>query len=475
MKNFKVRILSILFIYILSLFYTSIAFADSVVTIWNNVQLDAIRHATISGPTIASRALAIVNTCMYDAWAAYDPHAVGTRPNGPTKQIGGTQADKEKAISFAAYQCLLDLYPEQKIRFDTAMATLNYDPNDRTIPASVGMTAAASVIAFRHHDGSNQLGDLHPGAYSDYTNYQPVNTPDQLNDPNRWQPLRFSNGTVPQFVTPHWGRVTPFALTAHDQYLPPAPYLFPHGIYTQQANDLITISANLTDHDKMVAEFWAEETPGKLSPPGHLNVFAQMISHRDRFGVDDDIKLFFILNNALFDAGISVWDTKRFYDYIRPISAIRFLKKDILISAWGGPCQGTKLINGKDWIPYTPEILLTPPFPEYVSGHATFGATAAEVFKRYTHSDKFNAMAFIPAGSSVIEGSAICPASPVPAKDIVLTWKTFSALAEEDELSRLFMGVHFKDAAKQGIKIGRKIASQALGKAETFFNGSAMP
>jgi hypothetical protein len=67
----------------------------------------------------------------------------------------------------------------------------------------------------RHHDGSNQLGDLHAGAYTDYTNYRAVNTLDQIVDPNRWQPLRFSNGAggfvAPGFMAPQWGNVRPFA------------------------------------------------------------------------------------------------------------------------------------------------------------------------------------------------------------------------------------------------------------------------
>src|SRR2546428_5438604 len=80
--------------------------------------------------------------------------------------------------------------------FNDARGSPGYDPAkgspDVEPPAGVGNVAAAAVIAFRHVDGANQLGDLHPGAYSDYTGYVPVNDPDHINDPNRWQPLRFS-------------------------------------------------------------------------------------------------------------------------------------------------------------------------------------------------------------------------------------------------------------------------------------------
>src|SRR4029453_16168727 len=89
-------------------------------------------------------------------------------------------------------------------------------------PPGVGNQAAAAVLAFRATDGSNQAG-----GYADTTGYVPVNTPDQVNDPFRWQPLRHpttSGATVVQkYLTPHWQEVTPFALTSPNQFLPPGP------------------------------------------------------------------------------------------------------------------------------------------------------------------------------------------------------------------------------------------------------------
>ena len=77
---------------------------------------------------------------------------------------------------------------------------------------------------FRHADGSNQLGNLAPGAYADYTGYVPVNTPDDVIDILRWQPLRLTNTagvtTVQKFLTPQWGRVKPFALASGSVFRP---------------------------------------------------------------------------------------------------------------------------------------------------------------------------------------------------------------------------------------------------------------
>jgi uncharacterized protein DUF6851 len=87
----------------------------------------------------------------------------------------------------------------------------------------MGSLAATSVLRIRHHDGSNQLGNLHPGAYSDYTGYVPINDPDHIANPDHWQPLLVPDGHggyfVQKFSTPQWGRVKPFALDELKQHL----------------------------------------------------------------------------------------------------------------------------------------------------------------------------------------------------------------------------------------------------------------
>ena len=168
---------------------------DNVVLQWNDALLQTVRTIPF---LITARALAILHTSMYDAWAAYDPIAVGTRFGGDLRRPVSehTDANKAQAISFAAYRALVDLFPTQKtVLFDPLMERLGYDPSDTTMdtstPTGIGNVTAGAVLAFRHTDGANQLGDLNPGAYSEYPPlYAPVNSPDDLDDPNRWQPLR---------------------------------------------------------------------------------------------------------------------------------------------------------------------------------------------------------------------------------------------------------------------------------------------
>src|SRR6266581_133233 len=186
---------------------------DNVVLQWNEATLDAIRN-TKSAPPIAARAFAITHTAMFDAWAAYDPVAKGTRLGSSLRrpEVERTAANKEKALSFAAYRVLVDLFSTQTAVFGALMSSLGYDPSDisadTSSPSGIGNICAQALLNYRHTDGSNQLGDLHPGAYSDYTGYTPVNTADQIVDPNRWQPLRVSDGkggfVIQNYIGPHW-------------------------------------------------------------------------------------------------------------------------------------------------------------------------------------------------------------------------------------------------------------------------------
>src|SRR5437660_2350853 len=363
---------------------------NNVVLRWNEATLDAIRNMK-SGPPIAARAFAITHTAMFDAWAAYDPVAKGTRLGSSLRrpEVERTAANKEEAMSFAAYRVLVDLFPTQTTVFDALMSSLGYDPSDTSVdtssPSGIGNVCAQALLNYRHADGSNQLGDLHPGAYSDYTGYVPVNTVDTLNDPNKWQPL-LVNGVPQTWLLPQWGVVEPFPLTSGSQFrefiLAYGPAQYPHGSYRKQAIEVLHLSARLNDTAKVIAEYWADG-PGSATPPGHWNIFAQEVSRRDGHAIDDDVKMFFILANALMDSAIAVWDCKRAADSIRPVSAIRFLFGSKPIRAWAGPGMGTKLIDGEEFKSY----IATPPFASYISGHSTFSASAAEVLQRFTGSD----------------------------------------------------------------------------------------
>jgi hypothetical protein len=448
--------------------------ADNVVLQWDNALLAAIRVAP-PGPTVVARSIAILHTAMFDAWSAYDTAALPTveRRGWRRPLEERTEANKVQAINYASYRAAFDLFPSDKAIFDTLMAQLGGDATNTTTdpatPAGVGNAAAAALLAVRHHDGSNQLGDLHGGAYSDYTGYQSVNDPTTLSDPNRWQPLPVTNAqgqvAIQVYTTPQWGLVTPFALPSGSALRPMAPVRYPSAEYEKQAADLVALSAGLTDFQKVTAEYFADG-PNSEFPPGHWALFAQAVSRRDGHSLDDDVKMFFALGNAVLDAGICAWDAKRAYDYVRPISAIHFLYAGKTIQAWV-PFSGTQSIPGELWRPYQVATVVTPPFPEFFSGHSVFSAAGAEVLKSFTGSDVFGYQVTIAKGASTGEPGL------VPAADLTLSFPTFSDAANAAGMSRRWGGIHFEAGDLTGRALGRVVGAMVWAKAKTYMDGTA--
>jgi len=445
---------------------------------------------------MVARALMIVHECIYDAWAAYDKRAVGTQLGGTLRQRRSqrTLVNKNKAISFAAYRAAVDVFPwDEGNVFTPLMVSLGYDPSDTstdtTTPDGVGNVACAAVLDFRHDDGSNQLGNLTPSGvpYADYTGYVPVNEPTSVPlgspqllsidmgltgvaDPNHWQPVTFCNGKTPGFVGAQWYRVTPFAMTSDDEFRPfisrfgPAQY--GSATYIHQAQQLINLSANLTDEQKMIAEYWADGPRTEL-PPGHWDLFGQFVSARDKHTVDDDAKMFFVLTGAIHDAGIAAWDAKRAFDSVRPVTAIPYLFHGQQIQSWGGPGVGTVRMDGSMWIPYQPCSFWTPPFPEYISGHSTFSAAGATVLALWTGSENFGDSVTFLSGSSVVEPGV------TPHETVTLSWATFHNAANQAGISRRYGGIHFELGDLVGRATGRLVGTHAWKKALTYFRGRA--
>ena len=466
---------------------------DSVVLLWNEAFLQGVRESKL-GPPMVARALAIAHTCIYDAWAAYDHKAVGTRLGGGLRQPPHerTLANRKQAISFAAYRAAVDLFPgSTSTVFDPLMRNLGFDGADlstnRTTATGVGNTAALAVLDFRHGDGANQLGNVLGGRsgvpYADYTGYLPVNDamdirvsfdPTTVHDANLWQPLRYVDGggnvVTPAFVGAHWQHVTTFAITPGSQRSTSGPARFGSAAYIAQARDLLDISAGLTDEQKMIAEYWADGPHSEL-PPGHWDLFAQFVSRRDHHGdrsqgVARDVKLFFALTNAIADAGCCAWDNKRAFNSVRPITAIRTLFRGQSVRAWAGPYQGTRMIDGAAWFPYQPTTFPTPPFPEYSSGHSNFSAAGAEILKLFTGSDRFGGSTLFRAGSSRIEPGA------VPSNDMALYWPTFSHAANQAGLSRRYGGIHFEQGDLDARATGRIAARIVFAKARQYWEGA---
>jgi hypothetical protein len=510
------------------------AYQPSVALLWNEVMLAAIRNGP-PRPTVTARNLLIVHQAMYDAWSLYDPRALPSVLSANLRRPEAEHTDEYKAaaVSAAAYHTLLAVYPDYETKsgaYSRLLQALGYAPVDLpdTSPAGVGLLAAQAVLADRVDDGSNAENNFADVASETYPAlYAPINSGD-LNaengvlgvsfDPNRWEPLWVPTGVAKNdlgypivdaanpasykeqvYLTPHWGAVRPFALSDGAQFRPPAPpkqgsdapYVDGLGramtndaAYNMQVDEILHISANLTDRQKVIAEYWADG-PRSETPPGHWNALAHGIAERDHHTLDQDVKLFLALNGALFDAGIAAWDAKRAYDCVRPVSAIRYRYKGQMVEAWAGPNLGTQWISGETWLPYQDPTFVTPPFAEYVSGHSTFSAAAATVLTEFTGSNRFYdgktilyhedfnrdgipdllGQHVVAAGANMFESS--------PASVVVLQWETFQEAANEAGASRRYGGIHFQDGDLRGREMGRNIGVLAFDVAQGLWTGES--
>lgn len=496
---------------------------QTVSAVWD-VAVQAAVIATGPGPTIASRAYAMMHTAMYDAWSAYDSVAISTNLGDDLQRPDSenTEANKTKAMSFAAYRVLDDLFSTQTEIFENVMEQFGFDPTDTstdtTTATGIGNRMASELLTVRHADGSNQLGDAATGtagvAYSDTTGYTPINPTGDPIDIQRWTPEFVPVDAVPgeenaiqRFLTPQWGTVAAFGFEDANDFLPeaPQPFLLVDGTtdldaqtitladgtvlnidksligtvinpeFISQAKEVVEFSANLTDEEKIIAEFW-EDGGGTSFPPGTTMTFGQFVSARDNHSTDEDAKLFFALGNAVFDAGVATWNAKVVYDYVRPVRAIRELGElgligefdadlgGFAIDAWV-PNNGTQTILATDFLTYQlPGGNVSPPFAEYTSGHSAFSASGATVLQLFTGSDEFGGSVTFSAGSAVFEDAT-------PLEDVTLSWDTFSAAADEAGLSRLYGGIHFTEGDVNGRTLGEDVGDAAYEQALFYING----
>lgn len=414
-------------------------------------------------PTVTSRFLGLIWTAVFDAWTRYDEKAtplylknVERRPSAER-----TLKNKEISISYAAYRAMMEYFFSDSILLKKAMIEFGFDPNntslDPTTAIGIGNLAAQSVINSRLHDGANQTGTVQGSdgkPYSDYTGYQPINTADSLSDLKRWQPKYFSDGNggkfAPGCLTPHWNKVKPLLLDSADQFRPVPPPAIGSPQLIKDIKQVVDMQANLTNEQKALVEFM-RDGPKSVQQAGHWFMFAQNVSLRDNHTLDQDVKMYFLVEAAAMDAFIACWDAKMFYDYARPYSLVHDYYKDQVIKLWGGPEKGMIQVSGTEWRPYSPETFLCPPFPSYVSGHSTVSGACAETLRLFTGSDFF--------GEKVkrVPGEFTEPDNI--GDTVVLYMPTFSETADMAGISRVLGGYHIQADNIEGLRLGRNVAA----------------
>lgn len=432
--------------------------------VFGPVSGDPVREAIMpSDATLIIRFSNLVAHSWFDAIAPYHPTAVGIHGDLGRRPASERATNKHRniALMYATYRMYEALLPQYSTLWRTAMASVALDPDDaqentRT-PVGIGNLAARNVLRSRLHDGMNQLGDhggreYHRQPFADYTGYRPVNTAYKLHDPSRWQPAVVTKGNgifqVQQFVTPQLQKVRPYSYADPREFRGPKPTASDHRnrrAYRRQADDILAMSASLTDEQKMKCEMFDDKFTSLGAAVGSASGNAAL-------DLDGWVHLHAVADTATFDASIAAWYNKNVYDTVRPATAIRHLYGKQPVTAWGGPGKGTVRIPADQWRSY----LNTPDHPEYPSGSTALCAAEAQSVRRFLGTDEVTIRIPRSKGSSVVEPQV------TPHEDMALSWSSWTDWTRDCGLSRFWGGVHFMPAIEASWDMGRRIGDRAF-------------
>lgn len=415
----------------------------------------------------------LVTNAWFDAVAPYHPTAVGVYSDLGRRPASesATNANLNIAMFYASYRVLQSLSPHNNQLWRQMLLDVGLDPDnnstDLTTAIGIGNAAGNAVVAARENDGMNQLGNeggcqYNCQPYADYTGYRPRNTAYLLRFPSRWQPDVVTTGAgifeVQQFVTPQLRLTEPYSYDDPLDFKAPFPVAsvaWNSQAYKAQADEVLSVSASLTDEQKMMAELF----DNKINSLGFSALHAYF---SQGLTLMEFVQLDFLTNVAAFDSAIAIWSEKERFDAVRPFSAIEHLYEDNPVTAWGGPGQGTvNDMPASQWRSY----LQTANHPEYPSASASFCAAHAQAARRFLGSDNLGWQIPVAQGESRIEPGVS------PSTNIVLDFPTWTDFAEDCGLSRLWGGVHFYASIPAGQEIGHEIGDLAFEFVDNLING----
>lgn len=421
--------------------------------------------------TLVLRYTALLSNAWFDAVAPYHPTQLGVYSKITNRRTDGSNHDKNVSVLYATHKVLSSLAPQRQSQWDAMLSDLGLDPKDTSTnlntPIGVGNYAGNAIVAARINDGMNQLGDeggvkYNRLPYRDYTGYKPVNTYYMLKKPGRWQPAPGTNGfgkfNVQQFVTPQMANTRAYSFKNPAKFKIPAPWKSdPNNFsaYKAQVDEVLSISANLTDEQKLIAEFFDYKTRSL----GASEIF---IANKMNLPYIEKIQVLFLSNMTEFDTAIAVWKQKLVWDAVRPWSAIKHVYGNQKITAWGGPGKGTvNDIPASQWTSYLPVA----DHAEYPSGSAAFCAAHHYINNQFFKSDSLGMTVTIPAGGSTYEKGI------TPKVETKLTFSTWTDFKEKCGNSRLYGGVHFPDSITAGYSVGERVAEKSYKLIEDLIAG----
>ncbi len=383
---------------------------------WYRMILELVRHTPTYSPPVASRSFAYTALIAYEATASGSDRLqtlsgqVAALPPPPARQEGQTY--DEDAILNAALARAVDVYfantgptgQRAKAALTRQLDELVAEGVDAaTLERSTayGIALAEAIIAASADDGGAVVENL--GFPVSYT---------LGGEPQDWVPtslIRLQQAPL----LPLWGQNRPLVLTDPDACaLPPPPTYSedPASAFYAEAMEVYQVSQTLTDEQKLIARFWSDDPMLSPTPPGHWVAIIFQIADRDALPVEEQVDALVRLGLAVSDGFIVNWRDKFRHDLLRPVTYIR------------------RVIDPK-WEP----LLITPPFPEYPSGHSTQSGAVAQVLTQVF-------------GTPFAFTDSTHEADGLPPRDFPDFWTA----AREAGISRLYGGIHFRAAIDLG-------------------------
>ena len=439
---------------------------------WNEVAINAsgLDHTPVAvgeirtfgeqlGPTRASRAMAIVHIAIFEAVNAID--------GGCQSYIGLGAArpntSMECAIAQTACDTLDALFPSQKLTFDQQLANdLAQIPNSppKADGISLGHRAASTILALRANDGSQQAEPR--------VGIQFITS----NDPGKWRQDPISRH--PLALGAYWGSVQPFVLQSSNQFRAPIPPALNSAEYAAAYNEAKSIGGDgivtpttRTAEETQIGIFWAYDgTPSLCAPPRLYNQITMHIA--DQMGTSSNpaelARLLALTNVAMADACIAIWESKYYYQYWRPVTAIREADAgtgptglgdgnpatigDPNFSPLGAPASN---LNGPNF---------TPPFPSYPSGHGGFGGALFETLRKFYGTDQI-AFTFVSDEFNGVTRDNSGSVRPL----VTRSFSSLSKAEEENGQSRIYLGIHWVFDKTEAIAQGRRVADYVFANA----------
>jgi hypothetical protein len=402
-RKYAVRVISAAALFLVG----TVAVHADTVTDWNEIAEATVLEAT-PDPFLQTRSTAIAQVAVFEAVNAivgdYEPYlGTVTAPPGASPQA---------ATIAAAHRALATLHPDQAAELDVRRAEALAEIPDgpcKQAGIAVGEAAAMAVLAAREDDGS-----------VDDTPYVPGTQPGQ------YRPTPPDH--TPAF-RPGLGSVTPFAIRSAVRFRVRPPPPLRSRRYARDYDEVKRVgdvhSGERPQDRADVARFYAVADAPLWSDA------ARQVSKAQGRTLAENARILALLNIAIFDAIVACFDSKYFYDYWRPVTAIRL-----------GDTDGNRRTEADgDWLSY----VFTPPFPSYPSGHASFGGAARYVLERLLGED----------GHAIVLTHAQVP-------DVVLHYDSWKQIADDIDDGRVYGGVHYRFDQEAGARQGRRVGRHVL-------------